>query len=78
MSKDPLTHDEILAFCEAVYPANGALAMTAFNEGTLIRDATETILALRARVAELEGEKDSCSGKLGAKSKRRRANKGET
>ncbi len=49
MSK-PLTNDEILDFMNAVYPDAGELSLASFDEGTVIRDATATLIALRAEL----------------------------
>jgi hypothetical protein len=56
--------DFITKFVEAVYPDAPWLAMAMFDEGTCLRDATELIATLRARVAELEKELAEANGKL--------------
>jgi hypothetical protein len=44
----------IVDFMDAVYDGNGALSLASFNEEKALKDATEKIAALRARVEALE------------------------
>jgi hypothetical protein len=46
----------IIAFIEAVCPETPALYAASFSEKTCLTDATDLIVSLRARVAELEAQ----------------------
>ena len=50
--KRKATDDDVHAFMAAIYPEGPALATAAFDEATVLREATRLIMALRAVQAE--------------------------
>ena len=56
MSKRAATDNDVSAFMAAVFPGFDALATAAFDEGHVLRTATESLASLRADVARLAGE----------------------
>jgi len=53
MGKQQATHEDVMAFLEAVYPGAANLALASFNEKACLADASALLGRLRADKAQL-------------------------